>query len=119
MLRIHEPWLTEALQGRKTVDGRPGRKGEWLNHVGKITGIIHDDADGGITLIEVTAVRHYTTLRDYLIGEDWKKCAPHCSDLDDAVASYEAIENSIGEHQYAHDAIARRGGINAIVFELL
>lgn len=115
MLRVEEPWFSEIVAGRKTIEGRAGRAGERDSWIGTLVNIARtDDLGDHYETFAVVSVRHYDNLLDYLMAEGWVNCAPHATSFADAVEKYLDIENSLGSKLFGYHEIERRGGINAI-----
>ena len=114
MLRVQEPWFSEIVAGRKTIEGRPGRAGERDSWIGTLVAIMQDDETERLETFMVVSVRHYLNLTDYLAAEGWVNCAPQAASFADAVELYLSVENSLGAKLFSFHEIERRGGINAI-----
>ena len=129
-LWIQQPWLDEVLTGRKTIEGRVlGSDGQSKWKAGDVVmvgaGVEDHDAQQAI----VACVRQYSTLYEFL-KNDWKKAAPHCTTMAEAVAAYKAVMTTskgtaadgapIGERISAFDArrIVARGGLVAVHLQL-
>ena len=129
-LWIQQPWLDEVLTGRKTVEGRvlgTDGKSKWKEGDVVMVGAGAEDHDAQQAI--VTTVRQYSTLYEFL-KNDWKKAAPHCATMAEAVAAYKAVMTTskgtaadgapIGERISAFDArrIVARGGLVAVHLQL-
>jgi ASC-1-like (ASCH) protein len=114
MLRVQEPWFSEIIAGRKTIEGRAGKAGDRDEWVGTLINVMLDDDRERLATFEVMSIRHYDNLMDYLMAEGWVNCAPHAINFADAVEKYIAVENYLGNKIFSASEIERRGGINAI-----
>ena len=111
---VQEPWLTEIIEGRKTVEGRAAPKDTFNKWIGQKVKVYDADKSGEVTVSDVV---HYDNLDDYLKVE-WKKAAPHTSTAKAAKAAYEEIyySDKKGEkvQAFSKERVEARGGIEAI-----
>ena len=120
---VQEPWFTEVVSGRKTVEGRAGPAGKFDHLVGKVVEIVQSgNRDATPVQARVTAVRHYKTLPEYIKGEGWKKIAPQAGSDAGAAKAYADVEmtrrgKSIKVFDQAR--VAGRGGLNAVELALV
>jgi ASC-1-like (ASCH) protein len=112
-LFIQEPWLSEIIEGRKTVEGRAAPKGNFNSWIGKTITVLDKNKSAGV---KVTEVKHYNTLDEYLDVE-WEHAAPHAKSKEDAKKLYEDIyykKDGKKVQVFSHTRISDRGGIEAI-----
>ena len=115
-LFIQEPWLTEIIEGRKTVEGRAAPKDNFSNWIGKTITVLdkHKSAE-----VKVVDVKHYNTLREYLDSE-WENAAPHAKSKEEAEKLYHDIyynKNGKKVQVFSDERVLDRGGIEALVLE--
>ncbi len=107
-LHVDEPWLSQIKLGKKTVEGRKGKKIKYETWVGKHAIFYNNETR---ILVMIKEVRHYSTLYDYLDNEKLENVAPHINDYDEIVEVY---------HKFSTDEeIKNVGGFNGIVVEFV
>lgn len=104
-LNVSEPWLWLIATGRKRVEGRHGKADKFA------PGRMVFWSSARSVNVRVVAVRHYSTLREYLDGEGWRTVAPHKNSYEEALGAYHEI--------YSDAQIAEAGGINALEIVLV
>jgi ASC-1-like (ASCH) protein len=104
---VQESWMDEIATGRKTVEGRTGPLKKWSG----LAQVIWYSSRAEYSA-EVTQVRHYGTLEEYLAAE-WQQAAPHARDLNHARELYLAI---YADNRQVFGDVESRGGMNAIEF---
>lgn len=110
-MHVQEPWLDLIDQGEKTIEGRVGQLGKFDDKLNKVIVFFNEDKFVPVELIDV---RHYDTLEDYLLGEDWHEFAPHLDSLEEVRSAYQAVTLPDGEKVFSPERIRRLGGINAL-----
>ena len=110
-LHIQEPWFTEIINGRKTVEGRTGNSNKFKYLIG--SSIIVTNGTNSETMF-VKDVRHYNNLDDYIENEGWNKIAPHTGSNKMTRKAYDSITMKNGIFVFSERRVAERGGICAI-----
>ena len=114
-MHIQDPWFTEILMGRKTVEGRVGSiPSKYAVYVG---GQMKIECDNLSTIVKVNMIIHYQNLESYLRNE-WRRAAPHVGSLEEARSAYMAILDE-GFPVFSDERVKKNGGINAIYIELI
>jgi len=113
-LRIYaqEPWFSEIKAGRKIVEARVGGPDFYNKNIGSPAVVMVPGGDSHPT--QITAVRHYPDLENFLEKEDLKKYAPHLKTKGEAKAAYLATKDKSGVSIYGPDRIKEKGGIVAV-----
>lgn len=117
-----EPWITEIAAGRKKVEARVGPPDFYKGLIGqkiKLVAFGGEKNDKKKVIAEVTAVRHYKDLAEYLKAETWQKVAPHVKSEQEAVKAYLEIKDKSGNEVYGAERVKEKGGITAIEFKVL
>lgn len=111
-LHVQEPWFGYILSGKKTVEGRTGRrtdinKGDTLRF----------SCDDRHVLVRVMAVRFYDTLDAYL-EKEWKCASGVDETLEKVKEKYlQVTMNNV--HVFSEARIHARGGMTAIHFGII
>ncbi len=106
-IHVQEPWLSEIVSGRKTVEGKRGPASKFTPLIGQDVRFFNRQQS---VVRRVIAVRHYDTLDEYLDAE-WQAAAPHMPSKEAAKAAYLAIRMKDGTQVF--DPLPQ--GINAVV----
>lgn len=117
-LAIQDPWLTEIIEGRKTVEGRAAKAGDFKSWIGKTIKVFNSKKSAQA---KVEKVVHYDNLDDYLDVE-WEKAASHLNSKEEAKKAYLDIyyfKNGSKVQVFGPDRIAERGGMEAIYLTVL
>lgn len=85
MLHVDEPWLELISSGKKTVEGRSGPDDKFRYMIDSVITLYNDTRSIKMILADV---RHYSTLKDYLMVEGWKNVAPHLNSYDEVYDAY-------------------------------
>jgi len=107
-LSVQEPWLELIETGRKVVEGRAGRTGQFDHWIGRTVRFYSRDRIVDVRVIDIV---YYATLYDYLDKEGWQNAAPHLLSRDQTIDAYHKF--------YTDRQIAQRGGMCAIRIELV
>lgn len=100
-----EPWISQIMDGSKTIDVRPGKLEKYEMLVGS-TAVYYNKKQGKEITVKVTKVNHYSSLKELVKNEDLSQMAPHIK------TAAQFIETM---HTYFSDErIEEIGGINAI-----
>lgn len=110
-LHIQEPWFSEILSGRKTVEGRSGSDKKFAGWIGKSIVITNGESESSV---EVTNVTHYSNLQEYLRSEGWERVAPHTGSIDGALEAYLNVKMRGGAQVFGEKRVEEKGGICAI-----
>ena len=110
-LHIQEPWFSEIINGRKTVEGRTGNSNKFKSFIGG--SIIVTNGKSSETMF-VKDVRHYNNLDNYIKNEGWEKIAPHTGSDEMTRKAYDLITMKNGIHVFSEKRVEERGGICAI-----
>lgn len=106
---MQEPWLTEIVSGRKTIEGKRGDMSKFTPLIGQDVLFFNSQQS---VVRRVIAVRHYNTLDEYL-EKEWQAAAPHVDSKAAAKAAYLSIRLKDGSQVF--DPLPQ--GMNAIVFD--
>ncbi len=106
-MHVQEPWLSEIVSGRKTVEGKRGPASKFTPLIGQDVRFFNKHQS---VVRRVVAVRHYDTLDQYLDAE-WQAAAPHMPSKEAARTAYLAIRMKDGTQVF--DPLPQ--GINAVV----
>ena len=110
-IHVQEPWFSEIVSGRKTIEGKVGPFRKYSGWGGRT--VIFHNGPRRVTAV-IRAVRHYPTLDEYLRDEGWQTVAPHTGSFAEAKTAYLAIRRADGWQVFAEKRIADEGGINAL-----
>lgn len=108
VLGVRDPWLFYIQIGKKTVEGRPGDVNKFRDWIGKTVKFVNKTRSFPV---KVVAVRHYSTLKEYLEAEGYDKVLPGIKSFDEAINMYHEF--------YSDEDIKKRGGMNGIEVELV
>ena len=129
-LWIQQPWLDEVLTGRKTIEGRvlgTNKKSKWKE--GDVVFVGHGQDDYDLQQAVIMNTHHYASFGEYL-KEEWKRAAPQCNSLAEAVEAHNAVMTiskgvevdgvKAGEKICAFDPrrVVARGGVVALEIQL-
>ena len=102
-LSIQEPYLTLIKEGKKPVEGRPGEYKRFKNWIGK--DIIFFNSTKNIK-VNVTDVKCYKDLYEYLEKVGYKNAIPNAINMQEAIDAYHKF--------YTDEKIKERGGMCGI-----
>lgn len=127
MSPVQGEWFDEIVAGRKDVEGRASPKGKYDKYIGRVVQLsgATPNPDGRLPtiLVMITAVRHYPDLDSYIVGEGWKRIAPHMGSNEKTREAYLSImmpDGKGGEQQvFSPERVAGRGGINGVELEVV
>lgn len=135
MSPVQPVWFDEIAAGRKTVEGRAGACGKYDAFVGKRICLRRGEGTSPThsptsVIAEITAVRHYATLEEYIRGEGWEAIAPHLysaglSDLQlnvrvrDAYLAIFAHSTQSSYQVFSPNRVSERKGINAVELKVI
>lgn len=107
-LGIKDPWLFYIQTGEKKVEGRMGDSNKYQSWIGKTVKFMNRTR---MFPVKVIAVRHYSTLYEFLDREGFNKVLPGIKSYTDAVSLY---------HQFYNDELIKnKGGMVAIEVSLI
>lgn len=89
-IKLSDPWFTEILRGRKTVEGMI-KKGKIANVKPGDTIVFFNPDKNERMSVTVSNVREYASIEDFVNGEELKKIAPHLNSEQSAIDIYEHL----------------------------
>ena len=107
-LHVKDPWLFYIQTGEKKIEGRQGSREKFAKWIGSEVSFYNDKRK---IPVEVTDVRHYDNLYQYLDKEGVENAVPGIQTKEEAVKIYHGF--------YSDESITSKGGMNAIVVKLV
>ena len=112
-LKVDEPWLSEIISGRKTIEGRSGSRDKFSPYIGTVAEFYSYKQTCQVYIIDV---KHYPTIDEYLFQSGWKNVAPHEKSLESTRAAYYGFYDKDGDPE---DLIRQKGGYCAIIIKMM
>lgn len=106
-LHVSDPWLYYIQLGIKTVEGRKGPISKYSDWIGKKVYFYNQDRK---IPVEITTIRKYNNLVDYINSEKIKNIAPQFDNIDQVISAY---------HQFYSDSDISQNGMLALQIKLL
>ena len=103
-----EPWISQIMDGTKTIDVRIGKASNYEEFLGKEVIYFHKDKQ---VKVKYEKINHYESLKELLKNEDRIKMAPHTK------SDKEYLE--VMHKFYTDERVDEAGGVNAIHIKLV
>lgn len=116
VIHVQEPWYTEIVKGRKTVEGRTGPEKKYSKLIGSLVRITNGTNS---VVCKLKKVRHYKDLATYIHTEGREYIAPHIESVYDTFIAYQSIVDNDGNAVFSPENINKEGGICALDLRLV